>query len=132
MTEMRGVVGTQKTNFWKESLKKEAQLRKEWHLKYSKEFAKPQSTKRARKLATMDFTPIVVPDPIRLPTRSAKPATAPQPNTLSADCVDMRPATEHTQRLLYQGISHHGGGRHGYVLDVKLEDLCVKILSVGI
>ena len=111
MTEMRGVVGTQKSNFWKESLKKEAQLRKEWHLKYSKEFAKPQSTKRARQLQTMEFTPIVIPDPIRPATRPAKPVSAPH----LADLADMRPATEHTQKILYQGISHHGEGRHGYV-----------------
>ncbi|KAI6654308.1 hypothetical protein LOD99_706 [Oopsacas minuta] len=116
MTEMRGVVDTQKSNFWKESLKKEAQLRKDWHLRYSKEFVKSQSARRPRKIATIDFTPIVVPDPIPPATRQTKPASAPQPSgTISADFTEMRPATVNTHQMLYQGISHHGEGRYRYL-----------------
>ena len=113
MSEVRGVIDTQKSNFWKESLKKEAKLRKEWHLRYSKEFVKSQSAPRPRKLQTIDFTAILVPDPIKPVVKPVKPATAPLPKTsLETQFIEMRPATINTNRLLYQGISHHGEGRY--------------------
>ena len=120
MSEVRGVIDTQKSNFWKESLKKEAQLRKEWHLRYSKEFVRSQSPPRQRKLRTIDFTPITIPDPTPSAVKPIKPATAPQPNTsLKTEFLEMRPATINTNRLLYQGISHHGEGRYRHVKIMK-------------
>ena len=121
MSEMRAVIDTQKANFWKESLHKEAQLRKEWYLRYSKEFVRSQGGPRRRPLATIDLTPIVVPDKVPSPLPK-KPVTAPQlTGRVSTDVIGMRPATMNTHRMLYQGISHHGEGRFRWELNELMQ-----------
>ncbi|XP_070559831.1 protein SPMIP1-like [Ptychodera flava] len=135
---VRELMDTQRQNFWKESIEKEAYVRLAWHEKYSKEFAKESRDDIRRKKR-----PDMVPKPVmtlKLPQieRSKKEDKAKKeaeakasfaalaskdPNAL---LVEMRPASSGTKALLYKGFSKLGEGRYAYLQQRKLKKPEVK------
>jgi len=123
---------TQRQNFWKESIHKEAYVRLAWHEKYSKEFAKESGQGLRRKKR-----PDMVPKPVmtfKLPQieRSKKDDKAKKEAEAKASyaamaqadpsalLVEMRPASSGTKALLYKGFSKLGEGRYAYLQERKL------------
>ena len=111
---------TQRQNFWKESIDKEAQVRLDWHVRFSKEFANKSAPARPRK-QTQALIPVpnlaatttnrfnkVVPTTISSPSKQTEAAA-------SESLVEMRPASAKTKALLYKGFSALGEGRHLYL-----------------
>ncbi|XP_064400365.1 protein SPMIP1-like [Halichondria panicea] len=128
-------MGTQVQKCWVESVNKEASLRFAWHLKYSKEFAKgaakiKRSVPSAKGKSTSVFKSSVS-DKMKKIENSPKTKckTAPCFNSLAKTpdqlsksdgatariMRDMRPSSQNTHTLLYNGISAHGEGRFAYL-----------------
>ncbi len=124
-------MGTQVQNFWVESVNKEASLRFVWHLKYSKKFAKgaaKRSVPSTKGTPTLVFKSSVS-DKMKI-ENSKKCKTAPCFNSLAktpdhdqlsksdgaiTKMRDMRPSSQNTHTLLYNGISAHEEGRFAYL-----------------
>ena len=136
MTALKNLAAdTQMQNFWTEAINKEANVRFEWQLRYSKEFAKgavkAQPKKKAMQLNESLSQRIkelegsaVHPSPTISPT-SGKSSPTP--------LVDMNPANSKVRGFLYDGISRHGEGRYNYLrkrLDVPPDKkYCFPLLS---
>ena len=132
---------TQLQNFWIESINKEASLRFAWHLKYSKEFArgavKKQSLEAAPKppkKAGLTFNTAVTDRIKKIESEQKRHKTLPVKLSMSAEqhtkadkqdrlsksdgavsLKDMRPPSQNTRSMLYNGISAHGEGRYAYL-----------------
>ena len=130
---VRELMDTQRQNFWKESIQKEAYVRLAWHEKYSKGFT-TESAKEIRRKKRPDMVPKPV-KTFKLPQieRSKKDDKAKKeaeakasfaalaqtdPNAL---LVEMRPASSGTKALLYKGFSKLGEGRYAYLQQRKLK-----------
>lgn len=131
---------TQMQNFWVESINKEAALRLEWQLKYSKTFAKAHANKKAqekkekeqkgtRKPVNSNISKHIKLMEEKLAQHS-KPSTSEPAGTsapgspkdekvetleLPQELGDMYPPSAKTRARLYEGISHHGEGRYAYL-----------------
>ena len=123
---------TQRQNFWKESIHKEATVRLAWHMRFSKEFASEQPfqtvdrTSKNKKAivpklaqAEVDMPPVSyakkkMKNEIILPnTRGLNP------NESLPLLVEMRPVSSKTRKLLYKGFSALGEGRYAYLQQRK-------------
>ena len=118
---------TQRQNFWKESINKEATVRLLWHMKFSKEFAKSSFQPKPRKEGFLP-KPLLTLDPLKIPqsTKSRTSSKKGQTDTGNAEpppkenmdalmLVEMRPVTPKTRSLLYKGFSALGEGRYAYL-----------------
>ena len=111
---------TNMQNFWTEAINKEANVRFEWQLRYSKEFSKNAFKSQPKKkglqlnddLATRikELEGSLSPSPT-LEGSGDKAESPRRPNPL----VDMTPASKDVFGLLYDGLSHHGEGRYSYL-----------------
>lgn len=121
---------TQRQNFWKESIGKEAMVRLLWHTRYSKEFSRSAFVSKPRKEGL-----VVKPmdsfkqerktkggkNALLGKTSKADEQTAQQKFAEAAKkepeslLVEMRPVSGNTQSLLYDGFSALGGGRYAYL-----------------
>lgn len=121
---------TQRQNFWKESIDKEATVRLAWHMRFSKEFA-DGSLRTTSKTRKGEISPKLI--SVKLPTRNerhhkakfkpknittkkekVKTDTNKDDITLPA-LVEMRPVSGQTRNLLYKGFSALGEGRYAYL-----------------
>ena len=116
---------TQRQNFWKESIHKEATVRLAWHMRFSKEFADKKlfevTPRKVKPLATKPVKVDVksVNNFAKKSTKSLLPditATS-QPAVLLLD--EMRPVSVKTRKLLYKGFSALGEGRYAYLQERK-------------
>ena len=123
---------SQLQNFWVESINKEASVRFNWHLKYSKRFATAASSATPKEVEGSK----VVKLNSSLSKRMEKPispliqtrirrgynsidAKAAYKSTPSVILHEMRPVSSKTRSLLYNGISAHGEGRYAYLTKRK-------------
>ncbi|XP_077983237.1 protein SPMIP1-like [Glandiceps talaboti] len=131
---VRELMDTQRQNFWKESIQKEAYVRLAWHEKYSKEFAK-DSAKAIRRKQRPDMVPKPVMT-LKLPQlerakksddKAKKEAEAKASFAMLAKknpdalLVEMRPVSTSTKAQLYKGFSKLGEGRYAYLQQRKLK-----------
>ena len=121
-------MNTQRQNFWKESIHKEATVRLLWHMKFSKEFARNQNIrehylKKQAELSMMKTAPVSHIGLERYP-KTKKAETLPDPGKDGEDvqsgrgqglATEMRPVTPSTRELLFKGFSALGEGRHQYL-----------------
>lgn len=107
-------------NFWVEAIKKEASLRLEWQLKYSKNFAKTALKQKAIKDRAMALNSNISKH-IKQMEKELNADKQPEEKPKSDEesdyfpIIDMRPASPRTRSQLYEGISHHGEGRYAYL-----------------
>ncbi len=116
---------------WVESIDKEAAVRFAWHLKYSKKFARgaaaAQTNSQTKEKKTLVFNSSVS-DRIKKIEKDKKHRTAPCVTSKSPvkteklnksegalPVRDMRPSSQRTLKLLYDGISSQGDGRYAYL-----------------
>jgi hypothetical protein len=116
---------TQRQNFWKESIRKEAMVRLAWQTQYSKEFARTGGFGKSRaKKVSIDVEPVMrnlqekleiklneLPD-AEMETQAETTKPTSQPKTY---LKEMRPASKRTVKVLYEGFSADGGGRYAYL-----------------
>ena len=119
---------TQRQNFWKESIHKEATVRLAWHMRFSKEFASEQlfpTVDRTSKNGKTIVPKLVQAEVDMPPVSYAKKKMKNEiilPNTRGLDpneslplLVEMRPVSSKTRKLLYKGFSALGEGRYAYL-----------------
>lgn len=124
---------TQRQNFWKESIDKEASVRLAWHVQFSKDLKthSPAMQNKNQKKKE-NFLPKIGTKKSQLMTPhlekeiskmaksygESKPMTSDtkKPTTL---LVEMRPVTAGTKKLLYKGFSALGEGRYAYLQERK-------------
>lgn len=109
---------TNMQNFWTEAINKEANVRFEWQLRYSKEFSKNAFKSQPKKKG------LQLNDDLANRIKELESSLSPSP-TLERDkvetprksnpIVDMNPASKDVFGLLYDGLSHHGEGRYCYL-----------------
>ena len=127
---------TQRQNFWKESIDKEAIVRLLWHARYSKELAREAATlmsKTRKELPKVNpFIPAKQDERVEKgkgkqeeDSRKELQETAKKDATTSL-LVEMRPVSRDTKDLLYDGFSALGGGRYAYLQKRKQKDPEVK------
>ena len=116
---------TQRQNFWKESIHKEAAVRLAWHMQFSKEFA--NVPKQILKKKPGNFLPKLSVDSqlvktipknkiVTKPLKVSEELNGEKCNTL---LLEMRPVTPSTKQLLYKGFSALGEGRYAYLQERK-------------
>ena len=122
---------TQRQNFWKESIDKEATVRLAWHMQFSKEFANKSIPLRKKKVDS--FLPkIGAAQLVTANSNNARKikykATLPanfSPTKAKGDeetttlLIEMRPVTPLTKSMLYKGFSALGEGRYAYLQERK-------------
>ena len=139
MTALKNLAAdTQMQNFWTEAINKEANVRFEWQLRYSKEFAKGAVKCHPKKKAMQ------LNDSLSQKIKELEGSAVHSPTTLSPTIgksspraspplVDMSPANSNVRGLLYDGISRHGEGRYNYLrkrLDIPPDKkYCFPLLS---
>ena len=112
---------TNMQNFWTEAINKEANVRFEWQLRYSKEFSKNAFKSPPKKKPTLQMN-----DDVTNRIKELENSISPSPTVegagdkaetprKSSPLVDMNPATKDVLGLLYDGLSHHGEGRYCYL-----------------
>ena len=116
---------TQRQNFWKESIRKEAMVRLAWQTQYSKEFARTGGFGKSRaKKASIDVEPVMQNLQEKLEMKlnelpdaetQRRPATTKPASQPKIYLKEMRPASKRTVGLLYEGFSADGGGRYAYL-----------------
>lgn len=127
---------SQLTNFWVENINKEAAVRFNWYLKYSKKFAAAAS-RNATAPAKGGGRGIAIEKPSSICSSMEKPISSltqagQTPGNIlpdekaankstSEDMLVMRKVSAHTRSLLYNGISAHGEGRYAYLAKRKLK-----------
>ena len=116
---------TQRQNFWKESIHKEATVRLGWHMKYSKEFSRSSYVPKPRKEGmTLSMKSVPKADEVQLDAKKKatkqkfEDAAKKNPDAL---LVEMRPVSCGTRSLLYKGFSALGEGRYQYLQKRKLK-----------
>ena len=114
---------TNMQNFWTEAINKEANMRFEWQLRYSKEFSKnafkPQPKRKTLQLND-DLPNRIKELENSMTTNSATLTSEGTGDKVDSPqkanpFVDMNPASKDVFGLLYDGISHHGEGRYSYL-----------------
>lgn len=124
---------TQRQNFWKESINKEAFVRLLWHARYSKEFVRDVAAMTTRK-PRMEGLKINALESLkeemeakekkeRGSRKKVEEIAKKHPESL---LVEMRPVSKDTKELLYDGFSALGGGRYAYLQKRNLKDPEVK------
>ena len=113
---------TNMQNFWTEAINKEANVRFEWQLRYSKEFSKNAFKSQPKKKGLQlnddlanrikELESSLSPSPTLERGAGDKVET---PHKSSPRIVDMNPAGKDVLGLLYDGLSHHGEGRYCYL-----------------
>eukprot|EP00794_Sanderia_malayensis_P005921 gene5921-6607_t len=119
---------TQRQNFWKESIHKEATVRLLWHMKYSKEFARSSFRPVQDRTKTLKMKPGLLSSSLQgsaeqmapkfsktSPSKTITISTTDDAGTLSLRQSEMRPVTPDTRKLLYKGFSAVGEGRYEYL-----------------
>ena len=116
---------TQRQNFWKESIRKEAMVRLAWQTQYSKEFARTGGFSESKaKKGSVDIEPVMknLQEKLEiklneLPAAETEvQADTTKPSSQPAIYLkEMRPASKRTVKLLYEGFSADGGGRYAYL-----------------
>jgi len=128
---------TQRQNFWKESIDKEAYVRLAWHTKYSKEFARDaavasmgsQSRKQeGLKINALNAFKQEMEEKEKEETEKTSQKKLEEKAKTDPDAllVEMRPVSSGTRKLLYDGFSALGGGRYAYLQQRKLKAPEVK------
>ena len=129
---MPATMDAQQQSFWVESINKEAAVRFEWQLRYSKKFAKDLALKEQRMPPRKQQVGVNVasnvsarikqlegertkPTPSMQPTVSKPGSRASEKSQRRASIRDMRPPSVNTRSVLYDGISAHGEGRYAYL-----------------
>ncbi|PFX16029.1 hypothetical protein AWC38_SpisGene19721 [Stylophora pistillata] len=120
---------TQRQNFWKESIDKEAYVRLNWHTRYSKEFARDAATMAAKprkeglKINALQGLKQEMEEKEKKQEEStAKKQLEEKAKTDPKSLlVEMRPVSGKTRELLYDGFSALGGGRYAYLQQRKLK-----------
>lgn len=114
---------TQRQNFWKESIHKEAHVRLGWHIRYSREFAGdnllPQRKNKSlvpKRTINIDSLNKTAPVAELKNKKKQRPATT---KDITTNLVEMRPVSAKTKDLLYKGFSALGEGRHAYLTKRK-------------
>jgi len=122
---------TQRQNFWKESIDKEAAVRLAWHMQFSKEFANKSLPLRKKK--AVNFLPKISAANSQLVKSNSNDARKVKCKTFPANfkptatgeeetttlLIEMRPVTPITKNLLYKGFSALGEGRYAYLQERK-------------
>lgn len=123
---------TQRQNFWKESVEKEAMVRLMWHTRYSKEFSRSTFVPKPRK----EGMTIKSAGAIKLPALKDKEQKTTKTDIQQASkqkfgetakdnpdalLVEMRPVSTNTKSVLYKGFSALGEGRYAYLQKRKLK-----------
>jgi len=117
---------TQRQNFWKESIHKEANVRLAWHMRFSKEFADQPVQQKSEKVKGR-VPKIKIVDPQLIQTNAIKESVKTrvkhgEPSYQSNEItkvVEMRPVSARTRNLLYKGFSALGEGRYAYLQERK-------------
>lgn len=118
---------TQRQNFWKESINKEAIVRLAWHNRYSKEFARSTFVAKPRQQGLTIQSPGAhkVSDKKKeaknLQSSSKEKFEEVAKKNPEALLVEMRPVSTGTKALLYKGFSALGEGRYQYLQERKLK-----------
>lgn len=117
---------TQRQNFWKESINKEAYVRLAWHARYSKEFARDKFVAAKPRGEGLKINALqALKQEMEEKEKEKKEKTTQKqleekakadPNSL---LVEMRPVSRDTRELLYDGFSALGGGRYAYLQQRK-------------
>jgi len=122
---------TQRQNFWKESIDKEAAVRLAWHMEFSKEF---DSQANPIKKKTQNFLPKIsgskknhlMNSTTQDYRKSKSKGDAMSMKNKFKDqggettlLLEMRPVTPRTKNLLYKGFSALGEGRYAYLQERK-------------
>ena len=115
---------TQRQNFWKESIHKEATVRLLWHMKFSKEFARnhslqEQQRKKQDEISWSKTVPVTTINLERYPKKKKinklPDAGQEEKKSLKGLTSEMRPVTPSTRDLLFKGFSALGEGRYQYL-----------------
>lgn len=117
---------TQRQNFWKESIDKEAFVRLSWHARYSKELARDAAAasmaSKSRKQEGLKINALEAfkqemeekgkEKKEKSSQKKLEEKVKTDPDSL---LVEMRPVSSDTRELLYDGFSALGGGRYAYL-----------------
>ena len=124
---------TQRQNFWKESINKEAFVRLAWHARYSKEFvrdAAAMTTQKPRneglKINALQALKEEMEAKEKKEEESRKKVEETAKQNPESLLVEMRPVSRDTREVLYDGFSALGGGRYAYLQKRKLKAPEVK------
>ena len=125
---------TQRQNFWKESIDKEAFVRLQWHGRYSKEFARDVAAmtskprKEGLKINALQALKreMEEKDKEKKEKDSQKKLEEKAKTDPDSLLVEMRPVSPETKKVLYDGFSALGGGRYAYLQKRKLKAPEVK------
>ena len=125
MTALKNLASdTNMQNFWTEAINKEANVRFEWQLRYSKQFSKTAFKSQPPKHKALQLNDDLANRIKELENSMATDAPAPTTDAASSKVkslnksnsfVDMNPASKDVLGLLYDGLSHHGEGRYCYL-----------------
>ena len=122
---------TQRQNFWKESINKEAFVRLSWHARYSKELvrdaiASQKPRKEGLKINALQALKQEMEEKAKKEQESRKKVEEAAKKDPESLLVEMRPVSRDTRELLYDGFSALGGGRYAYLQKRKQKDPEVK------
>ncbi|XP_057295782.1 protein ATP6V1FNB-like [Hydractinia symbiolongicarpus] len=111
---------TQRQNFWKESIHKEATVRLAWHMRFSKEFANKtfQPLRKKEKSLVPKATRVNIETARKIKSKPHNSSLTDEDKS-SALLVEMRPVSSQTRKLLYKGFSALGEGRYAYLQERK-------------
>lgn len=119
---------TQRQNFWKESINKEAYVRLAWHARFSKEFVRDAAAitaqkprKEGLKINALQSLKEEMEKKEKKEQESRKEVEEIAKKEPDSLLVEMRPASGKTRALLYDGFSALGGGRYAYLQQRKLK-----------
>lgn len=119
---------TQRQNFWKESINKEAFVRLSWHARYSKELVRDAAAiaSKSRKQEGLKINALEAfkqemaeKEKEKKEQDSQKKMEEKAKTDPDALLVEMRPVSRETRDLLYDGFSALGGGRYAYLQQRK-------------
>jgi len=123
---------TQRQNFWKESINKEAYVRLAWHARYSKEFVRDAAKEAQKprqeglKINALQALKQEMEAKEKKEQENRKEVEESANKDINSLLVEMRPVSRETRALLYDGFSALGGGRYAYLQQRKLKDPEVK------
>lgn len=124
---------TQRQNFWKESINKEAFVRLSWHARYSKELVRDVAAITVKKPRTEGLKINALQslkDEMEAKEKKEQKGRKKVEETAKKNpeslLVEMRPVSRDTKELLYDGFSALGGGRYAYLQKRNQKDPEVK------
>lgn len=126
---------TQRQNFWKESIDKEASVRLAWHVQFSKDLSSQSVIQMKNKpKKSGNFLPKIGTQNSKLITSNLEKQKLKMASNRSDKMqyqmngkstleptllIEMRPVTPGTKKLLYKGFSALGEGRYAYLQERK-------------